>query len=330
MTTYDFSPEARDRQNAKLAGIARWSENNAQHPFVDPYEPELRPSDSLSNAGVQSPPPYYAQPHGGFHPQAYPQPQGPYLQPQTYYPQPAYPGYYPMAQPMASPTYTTPYAASSRKRSRRHGHHHTSGSRSHHASPSTAETSLQSSGDLGTRYVPTVSMHSGSTMTRSYSTPPHSAGSYFVPYSGGHPAQQRQLAQPAQIVYPTSAAPVLTPYGYTTAATGTLSPYGPSAHTHHSSPRSHSHHSSHSRSRSISRSHSMMHSPVPVPAHTSQTLVLPYGNGGHVVFPPPGATVIAPQHQLRPEGNSFFGSFKSFSLKSSSRRLKRRSSQSSY
>ncbi|KAF9475963.1 hypothetical protein BDN70DRAFT_883057 [Pholiota conissans] len=333
MTEYNYAPQARREEEARRSRIARWRESN-HHPFNDSYEDELRPSDSLSNVGTPPPEQYYypqPQPAVLYPPQLYPQP---YLQPQQYYSQPTYPVYYPPAtQPFLNPTQISPY----KKRSRRYGHHHTSGSRSHHASPSSGTLSLQSpsSGDLASRYVPTVSLQSASSMARSYSTPPgHSAGSYYIAYPGAYPAQQQQLIQPAPIVYPTSA-PVGAPYGYPP-ATGALSPYEPSISSRHSGSRSHSHRS---RSRSRSGSYSYPRSaPVqptpaawPAPANPAQPLVVPYGNGGHVVVPA-GSTVINPQdyyyRKERAESSSFLGSLNPF--KGSGKHLKRRSSRSSY
>ena len=302
MTMFDPSFEASQMYRAKLAETEHWRHN--AHHDSDPYtyrseDEELSPEDSLSQVGSPSPQHYLPmQQMGGYaYPQTYQQPTG-YLQPQMYHTQLTYTtGYYPAAQlPAPLPTaYGYGYSPSppSKKSSRKYGHHHTNGSRSHHASPSSGSIPL-SGNNLAARYVPTVSMQSSSqTMERAYSTPPH--GSYFPPYPAGYPVQQ-QLMQPATTAYPASA-PLMAPYAYT-APDGTLAPYTqapPSSHSHsHSRRRRSSHSDSHSRSSytQASTATSPARAATYVQASVHQPAIVHYGNGGRVIIPPNGSVVV--------------------------------------
>ncbi|KAF8955984.1 hypothetical protein BDZ97DRAFT_1853926 [Flammula alnicola] len=309
MTEYNYSPEAFEHYNLKAKRIGDWVGNTHQYPPADPFrplpgEPVISPSDSISRSG--SPPlnPYY--------PQQQPmvmlgQPQH-YLSPPPYYGPPQQ-AYYATPQGMISPTYSAGHGSSSsrRHRSNRHGHHHSSGSRSHHASPSSGSIPLPSG--LGTAYVPTTSLTPQSTMSmaRSYSTPPHATASYFEysPYGPAttnpyvvYGAQQQQLMQPAQMVYPASAS--ASPYVYTT-PNGSLSPYSAQSASYSRPSSSHSHSHSHSHRSSRSQSRSRSYSQALVPASSSSTpwmqpnpnqpLVVPFGNGGHVIVPARGQPV---------------------------------------
>ncbi|KJA19731.1 hypothetical protein HYPSUDRAFT_204321 [Hypholoma sublateritium FD-334 SS-4] len=302
MTEYNYSLEAIERHNAMLADTERWRYHAHQYPNGDPYtsqseDEELAPEDSLSQVGVPSPQHYPTmQIAGNPYPQAYQQAPG-YLHAQVYHTQLTYTGHYPPAQFLAPPPNTYGYghgSSSSRKSSRRYGHHHTSGSRSHHASPSSASIPLPGN-SLAARYVPTLSLQSSSsTIERAYSTPPH--GSYFPPYSAGYPVQQ-QLMQPATTAYPASA-PLMAPYQYTS-PTGTLAPYAQTVYSPPPSSRSQSHsrrrRSSHSDSHSRSSYTHVSTSNTPgtyVQASGHQHAIVHYGNGGRVIIPPNGSVVV--------------------------------------
>lgn len=299
MTEYDWSAQAAAQHREKLGRIEHWRHEAQQYPSYDPRagDPELTPYDSLSQAGEYSswngthP---QLQPMGYSYPQIY-QPAPTYIQPQVHYPQFAQPVYYPAAENASYMTYSHGQAlryTHTRKSSRHYGHHHTSGTRSHHASPSTASIPLHG---LAAQYIPTVSLEPQA-MERSYSSPPRSQSSYFTANCDRYPIQQ-SLMEPIASTYPLSP-PATTTYPYAS-PDGTLSPYAQTVYTHRSSvhspsrPHRSSHSVSHDRPRSASHLPAMSGSVTYIQVNAApQPTVIPYGNGGQIILPPNGSTYV--------------------------------------
>jgi len=208
MTEYDFSPDAIERQLAKLDGIAKWVDKTKQHEPVNPFAPlpgeYAHPSDSYPHSPPRSPPQIQQQPYG--YPYSY-QYQYPYQtashypqQQQLYYPTQPQHAFYATPQGIISPTYSSMHTSSS---SRRH--------RSHHSS------SRRSSGSRSHRPSPTQPLQPMALGPRSYSTPPLQTS----PYGNSYVIQQplMQAVGVAQPMYPL-------PTGYTTMPASGSTPAG--------------------------------------------------------------------------------------------------------